>query len=164
MRSKVSPLCQSGMLIASWAQHHRPSKCIEMLSVLRGLGHRALKANRLLYDPIIKLKVDCLGIQGCMDVGLVWLANLYKSYASGSVDPLSADQEFTWYLAGAKHLTRLGTRNLFFETYHFCCWADVDILYAAPQAHGIVNIALHREYSLGIVFIFSQGRKNLYHV
>jgi hypothetical protein len=42
-----------------------------MLSVLRGLGHRALKANRLLYDPIIKLKVDCLGIQGCMDVGLV---------------------------------------------------------------------------------------------
>jgi hypothetical protein len=29
---------------------------------------------------------------------------------------------------------------------------------------GIVNIALHWEYPLGIVFIFSQGRKDLYHV
>jgi hypothetical protein len=27
-----------------------------------------------------------------------------------------------------------------------------------------VNVALHREYSSGIVFIFSQGRKDLYHV
>jgi hypothetical protein len=33
----------------------------------------------------------------------------------------------------------------------------VDVSYAAPQAHGIVNVALHREYSPGIVFIFSQG-------
>jgi hypothetical protein len=40
----------------------------------------------------------------------------------------------------------------------------LDVSYAAPQAHGIVNVALHREYSLGIVFIFSQGRKDLYHV
>jgi hypothetical protein len=40
----------------------------------------------------------------------------------------------------------------------------VDVSYAARQAHRIVNVALHREYSLGIVFIFSQGRKNLYHV
>jgi hypothetical protein len=39
-----------------------------------------------------------------------------------------------------------------------------DASYAAPQAHGIVNVALHREYPLGIVFIFSQGRKYLYHV
>jgi hypothetical protein len=39
----------------------------------------------------------------------------------------------------------------------------VDVSYAAPQAHKIVNVALHREYSLGIVFIFSQGRKDLYH-
>jgi hypothetical protein len=42
--------------------------------------------------------------------------------------------------------------------------AIVDISYAAPQAHGIVNVALHREYSPGIVFIFYQGRKDLYHV
>jgi hypothetical protein len=40
----------------------------------------------------------------------------------------------------------------------------LDVSYAAPQAHGIVNVALHREYSLGIAFIFSQGRKDLYHV
>jgi hypothetical protein len=41
---------------------------------------------------------------------------------------------------------------------------NVDVLYATPQAHGIVNVALHWEYSLGIVFIFSQRRKYLYHV
>jgi hypothetical protein len=40
---------------------------------------------------------------------------------------------------------------------------SVDILYAAPLAHGIVNVAVHRKYSLGIVFIFSKGRKDLYH-
>jgi hypothetical protein len=40
----------------------------------------------------------------------------------------------------------------------------VDVSYAALQAHGIVNVALHWEYSPGIIFIFSQGRKDLYHV
>jgi hypothetical protein len=40
----------------------------------------------------------------------------------------------------------------------------VDICYAAPQAHRIVNVALHREYSLDIKFTVSQGRKCLYHV
>jgi hypothetical protein len=40
----------------------------------------------------------------------------------------------------------------------------VNVSYAAPQAHGIVNVALHQEYPLGIVFIFSQGRKDLYNV
>jgi hypothetical protein len=40
----------------------------------------------------------------------------------------------------------------------------VGISYAASQAHIIVNVALHQEYSPGIVFIFSQGRKDLYHV
>jgi hypothetical protein len=43
-------------------------------------------------------------------------------------------------------------------------WGNVDVSYAAPQAHGIVNVALHREYSLGIVFIFSQWRKYLYRI
>jgi hypothetical protein len=42
--------------------------------------------------------------------------------------------------------------------------AIVDISNAALQAHRIVNVALHREYSSGIVFIFSQGRKDLYYV
>jgi hypothetical protein len=40
----------------------------------------------------------------------------------------------------------------------------LDVSYAAPQAHGNVNVALLWEYSTGIVFIFSQGRKDLYHV
>jgi hypothetical protein len=40
----------------------------------------------------------------------------------------------------------------------------VDVSYAAPQAHEIVNVALHREYSPGVIFIFSQGRKYFYHV
>jgi superfamily II RNA helicase len=40
----------------------------------------------------------------------------------------------------------------------------VDVSYAALQAHKIVNVALHREYSPSIVFIFSQEGKDLYHV
>jgi hypothetical protein len=40
----------------------------------------------------------------------------------------------------------------------------IDVSYVALQVHGIVNVALHWEYSLGIVYIFSQGRKDLYHV
>jgi hypothetical protein len=31
----------------------------------------------------------------------------------------------------------------------------VDVSYATPQVHEIVNVALHWEYSLDIVFIFS---------
>jgi hypothetical protein len=40
----------------------------------------------------------------------------------------------------------------------------VDVSYAAPQAHVIVNVALHQEYSPDIVFIFLQGKNDLYHV
>jgi hypothetical protein len=40
----------------------------------------------------------------------------------------------------------------------------VNVSYAAPQAHKIINVALHREHSPGIRFIFFQGRKYLYHV
>jgi hypothetical protein len=40
----------------------------------------------------------------------------------------------------------------------------VDVSYVAPQAHGIVNVVLHQEYSPGIIFIFSQERKYLHHV
>jgi hypothetical protein len=42
--------------------------------------------------------------------------------------------------------------------------AIVDISYAAPQVHKIVNVALHLEYFPGIIFIFSQGRNDFYHV
>jgi hypothetical protein len=45
-----------------------------------------------------------------------------------------------------------------------CSITGVDVSYAAPQAHEIVNIALHREYYPSIVFIFSQWRKDLYDV
>jgi hypothetical protein len=38
----------------------------------------------------------------------------------------------------------------------------VDVSYAAPQAHRIVNIVLHQEYPPSIIFIFSQGMKDLY--
>jgi hypothetical protein len=30
---------------------------------------------------------------------------------------------------------------------------DVDISYAAPRVHGIVNVTLHQEYPSGIAFI-----------
>jgi hypothetical protein len=40
----------------------------------------------------------------------------------------------------------------------------VDVSYAVPQAHGIVNVAIHQEHPPVIVFIFSQERKYLYHV
>jgi hypothetical protein len=56
--------------------------------------------------------------------------------------------------------------NLHLETtrimaaYRTC----VDISFAALQAHRIINVELHREYSPGIVFIFFQGRKDLYPV
>jgi hypothetical protein len=42
--------------------------------------------------------------------------------------------------------------------------ATIDVSYAAPQAHEIVNVALYQKYSPGIIFIFFQGRNDLYHV
>jgi hypothetical protein len=58
------------------------------------------------------------------------------------------------------------------STWSYDFWASsitvgricVDVSYAAPQAHGIINVALHREYSPGIVFIFSKGMNDLYHI
>jgi superfamily II RNA helicase len=59
-----------------------------------------------------------------------------------------------------EHLVWSGFKdNYFIWTKH-----GVDVSYAAPQAHEIVNVALQQEYSPDIVFIFSQGRKYLYHV
>jgi hypothetical protein len=66
--------------------------------------------------------------------------------------------------------------SIVISSTHVTCWGlwhatinvscmfmvTVDVSYAAPQAHRIVNLALHRGYSPGIVFIFSQGRKDLY--
>jgi hypothetical protein len=62
-------------------------------------------------------------------------------------------------VALARFVSQLGERGLprykLLKKSNSLCWTDVDISYAAPQAHGIVNIALHREYSPGIIFIFS---------
>jgi hypothetical protein len=52
---------------------------------------------------------------------------------------------------------------LYHWIYIFYRWT-INISFAALQAHGIVNIALHWEYSPSIIFIFSQGTKDLYHV
>jgi hypothetical protein len=49
-------------------------------------------------------------------------------------------------------------------TQHLYHHMVVDVSYVAPQAHEIVNVALHQECSPGIVFIFFQGRKYLYRV
>jgi hypothetical protein len=55
-----------------------------------------------------------------------------------------------------------------FPSFYVQMWVliflTIDISYVAPQAHEIINVLLHREYSPGIVFIFSQGKKYLYHV
>jgi hypothetical protein len=42
-----------------------------------------------------------------------------------------------------------------YHTHRVMVKLSVDISYAAPQAHRIINEALHREYSPAIVFIFS---------
>jgi hypothetical protein len=41
---------------------------------------------------------------------------------------------------------------------------SVDVSYATPQAHRIVSVALHREFSTCIIFIFFQWMKDLYHI
>jgi hypothetical protein len=54
--------------------------------------------------------------------------------------------------------------DLAMRVYDLMYRMGVDVSYAAPQAHGIVTIALHWEYSLGIIFISSQGKQYIYHV
>jgi hypothetical protein len=63
-----------------------------MLVALHGSRGRVLKVNQLMSDPIVELKVDCPGIQIYLHVSLIWLAEQYMSYVSGSVYPLDADQ------------------------------------------------------------------------
>jgi hypothetical protein len=77
------------------------------------------------------------------------------------------------WLEFADHLFSDEILGIFNHSSNIKVWSDqlsiviyksVDVLYVAPQAHGIINVALHKEYSPGIVFIFSQERKDLYHV
>jgi hypothetical protein len=66
---------------------------------LRGSGDRALKADRLLFDLIMKLKADCL--ESKIFVCKFNMTHRYKPYASGSVHPLDADQEYCLMLSCA---------------------------------------------------------------
>jgi hypothetical protein len=74
-----------------------------------------------------------------------------------------AKRRFSSRLASDEITTR-GYRALTFAkcTTFMAAILIVDVSYEAPQAHRIVNVALHREYSLSIIFIFSQVRKYLY--
>jgi hypothetical protein len=66
-----------------------------MLVPLHGPRGRALKANRSLSDPIVELKADGPEIQIYLHVSLIWLADQYRLYASGSVYPLGTDQKMS---------------------------------------------------------------------
>jgi hypothetical protein len=68
VRSEISPLRQSGMLIAIWAKLHRSLRCAEMLIALRGSRDRTLKADRSLINLNMKLKTDCPEIQEYLHV------------------------------------------------------------------------------------------------
>jgi hypothetical protein len=62
---------------------------------------------------------------------------------------------FTTFVAGpglGSGVTDLNNRVLLGPAFTFL--AAVDVSYAAPQARGIVNVALYREYFPGILFIF----------
>jgi hypothetical protein len=133
VRSKVRLLHRSGTLVSIWAKLHGSSWCAEMFFILRDSEDHALKADRSLIDSIMKLKPDRFEIQEYLHVCQydslidtsrmpIWFTDRYKSYASGSVYYFDTDREVARHLVGVKHLTRLGTRHLFFETYHFCCW------------------------------------------
>jgi hypothetical protein len=82
------------------------------------------------------------------------------------------DSKKPFYHGCAVQYTKLFAMVNFFQLKMSNRWSDcsfkdlltVDILYAAPQAHRIINVALHRVYSPGIIFIFSQARKDFYHV
>jgi hypothetical protein len=68
MRSEVSLLHGLVTFIAIWAKLHRSSLCTEMLIVLRSFGDHALKADRSLIDPIMKLKSGCTKIKEYLHV------------------------------------------------------------------------------------------------
>jgi hypothetical protein len=113
VQSEVSLLRQLGMLIAIWAKLHRSLWCAEMLIALRGSEDHALKADRSLIDPIMKLKSGLPQNLRVFARKPVWFTDWYKSYASDNVYPFDVDQKVAWYLAVLKHLIRSGTRHLF---------------------------------------------------
>jgi hypothetical protein len=81
--------------------------------------------------------------------------NLFKA----AIHPI--DFYTSWRLSGGFILVMADT---FSRLGSIPRWETVDVSDATPQSHRILNVALHQEYSLGVIFIFSQGRKDLYHV
>jgi hypothetical protein len=64
-------------------------------------------------------------------------------------------KKITWTMSTGRWTEGLGSvhgSTMDRDSYPFL---GVDVSYAAPQAHEIVNVALHREYYPGIIFIIS---------
>jgi hypothetical protein len=62
VRLCVSPLRRSGRA-CDQAKRHLTSVSAEMLVILHGLWGRVLKADRVMFKPIVKLKADSPGSQ-----------------------------------------------------------------------------------------------------
>jgi hypothetical protein len=112
MQSEGSRLRRLGTLIAIWAKLRISSWCAETLITLRDFRVRALKVDRSLLDPVMKLKADWLEIQEYLHV------SQYDSLINTSRMRL-ADREVAQYLAGVKHLTRSWTHHLFLRLIIF---------------------------------------------
>jgi hypothetical protein len=108
--------------------------------------------------------------QGSLGVALSWLAIVSSKVLREPVVEARVAQPYS--LWSSKWSRPMGV-YWWVHSYLLRCrvarlllllWSIVDISYAASQAHRIINVAVHREYSPGIIFIFSHGRKDLYHV
>jgi hypothetical protein len=85
-----------------------------MLIVLRGPKERALKADRSLIDPIMKLKADCPKIQEYLHVSKYDSLVNTSHMRLAAFTLLTSIRRITQYLAGVKHLIRSETRHPFF--------------------------------------------------
>jgi hypothetical protein len=70
-------------------------------------------------------------------------------------------------ILASSRITRSGSCKMDFSFLRWFCHiygmkspnTIVDVTYAAPQAHRIVNVALHKEYPPGIIFVLSHGKQ-----
>jgi hypothetical protein len=83
-------------------------------------SHRKLKADRpKIYEYLHVSWYDLLADTSRMRLAVFTL--------------LTPIRNIVRYLAGVKHLTRSRTHYLFFETYHFCCWAEEPLHSVLPS-------------------------------
>jgi hypothetical protein len=88
----------------------------------------------------------------------------FGSYLKTKVEPhlfvdnqmVELENEVTQYESPNEGSRNEGSSNLY-ESPSLSTSMRVEVSYVAPQAHGIVNVALHREYSPGIVLYFPKG-------